>query len=206
MTFYNYICLAKKKGMYFIMKNKNLVTYILITIIIILLIIIIFLVRNQKTYNNKYIENTSNTTYDTSNEITNSKSNNLTENKNVVQNEIYENNNNISVNDNKIKNVQIKIEENTISPSGVSIIITDNNDDPYTWGENYAVQEKVKDEWKTLNANMNFNSNAYVLDKNNQLKQNINWVNAYGNLPKGTYRIEKEADGDKFYSNEFVIK
>lgn len=189
------------------MKNKNLITYILITIIIILLIIIIFLVRKQKTYNNKDIENTSNTTYDTSNEITNSKFNNATENKNVVQNEIYENNStNISVNDNKIKNVQIKIEENTISPSGVSIIITDNNDDPYTWGENYAVQEKVKDEWKTLNANMNFNSNAYVLDKNNQLKQNINWVNAYGNLSKGTYRIEKEADGDKFYSNEFVIK
>lgn len=87
-------------------------------------------------------------------------------------------------------------------------IITDNNDEPYTWGENYAIQEKVKDKWKTLNANINFNSNAYayVLDKNNQLRQNINWINIYGNLPKGTYRIEKEADGDKFYSNEFVIK
>lgn len=189
------------------MKNKNLTIYILIGIIIILLVTIIFLIENQKLGKNKYIENTSNTTYDTSNKITNSKFNNATENKNVVQNEIHENNNtNISVNDKKIKNVQIKIEENTISQSGVSIIITDNNDEPYTWGENYAVQEKVKDEWKTLTANMNFNSNAYVLDKNNQLKQNINWINTYGNLPKGTYRIEKEADGDKFYSNEFVIK
>ena len=185
------------------MKNKKLITYILITIIIILLVIIIFLIKNQKLSNNKYIENTSNTTYDTSNKITNSKSNNATENKK----EIYENNNtNISVNDKKIKNVQIKIEEDTISSSGVSIIITDNNNEPYTWGENYTVQKKVKNEWKTLNANMNFNSNAYVLDKNNQLRQNINWINVYGNLPKGTYRIEKEADGDKFYSNEFVIK
>lgn len=186
------------------MKNKNLMTYILITIIIILLIIIIFLIKNQKIYNNKYIEDTSNTTYNTVNKVTNSKFNNTAENKNVVQNEIYKNNNtNISVND---KNVQIKIEENTISPSGVSIIITDNNEKPYTWGENYAVQEKVKDKWKTLNTNMNFNSNAYVLDNSNQIRQNINWLNAYGNLPKGTYRIEKEADGDKFYSNEFVIE
>lgn len=193
--------------MYFIMKNKKLITYILITIIIILLVIIIFLIENQKLGKNKYIENTSNTTYDTSNEIINSKSNNATENKNIVQNEIYENNNtNISVNDKKIKNVQIKIEEDTISPSGVSIIIIDNNNEPYTWGENYTVQKKVKNEWKTLNANMNINSNAYVLDKNNQLRQNINWINVYGNLPKGTYRIEKEADGDKFYSNEFVIE
>ena len=46
----------------------------------------------------------------------------------------------------------------------------------------------------------------YILDENHQMRQNINWLNSYGKLQKGIYRIEKEADGNVFYSNEFIIK
>lgn len=42
---------------------------------------------------------------------------------------------------------------------------------------------------------------------NSQNLSNIkNAENVDGQLPNGIYRIEKEADGNVFYSNEFIIK
>jgi len=42
---------------------------------------------------------------------------------------------------------------------------------------------------------------------NSQNLSNIkNAENVDGQLPNGIYRIEKEADGNEFYSNEFIIK
>ena len=61
-----------------------------------------------------------------------------------------------------IENVQIEIEENTITSSGLTIIITDKNEEPYGWGENYGIEEKVNGEWKKLKANIDFNSKAYI--------------------------------------------
>ncbi len=37
---------------------------------------------------------------------------------------------------------------------------------------------------KKLKANIDFNSKAYILDENHQMRQNINWVNSYGKLQK----------------------
>ena len=194
-----------------VMKRKDLIPYIIIIIlisIIFFLIGIIFSMKKQEVNTNKntegkntnkYVEDEKNVTHNTqTNQLITSNSNNTTN-----TNENYEN---INSQNKSIENVKIQIKENTISPYGLTIIITDNNKEHYGWGENYAIQEKVNGEWKKLNVTIDFNSNAYILDSNNQLTQNINWENSYGKLPKGIYRIEKEADGDLFYSNEFEIK
>ncbi len=65
--------------------------------------------------------------------------------ENTTRNEIYENSNSQNVTNSKnIENVQIEIEENTITSSGLTIIITDKNEEPYGWGENYGIEEKSK--------------------------------------------------------------
>lgn len=50
-------------------------------------------------------------------------------------------------------------------------------------------------------------SNEIYENSNSQNLSNIkNAENVDGQLPNGIYRIEKEADGNEFYSNEFIIK
>ena len=167
-----------------------------------LILLVVFIVNKKSANIDKYEEDVENVTHDTkADEII------ISSSEDTTRNEFYENSNSQSLsNSRNAENVEIKVEENTITSSGLTIIITDNNEEQYGWGENYGIQEKVNGEWKKLKVNMEFNSVAYLLDENHQIRQNINWVNSYGKLPKGIYRIEKEVDGNVFYSNEFIIK
>jgi len=107
--------------------------------------------------------------------------------------------------------VTIAVLTDTVTPTGVTIIVTDKNKDSYGWGKSYKVQQKVNNEWKDLKprTEMIFEEIAYSLDKHGQFTQNIDWTRFYGELEKGTYRIVKDTY-DKgyiyFYSNEFEIK
>lgn len=110
------------------------------------------------------------------------------------------------------ENVTIEIDENTITTTSVSIIITDNNENPYVWGVNFRMQKKVDGEWydlKYITDTVAFIEIACRVNTNNQLNQKINWAKYYGELSKGVYRVVKPIydNGDiYFYSNEFVIK
>ena len=179
--------------------KKNYLLLCLSIVILMLVLLVVFIVNKKSVNIDKYVENV---THDTkADDIITSSS------ENTTRNEIYENSNSQnSSNSKNVESVEIKVEENTITSSGLTIIIKDNNEEQYGWGESYGIQEKVNGEWKKLKANTDFNSVAYLLDENHQIRQNINWVNSYGKLPNGIYRIEKEADGNVFYSNEFIIK
>ena len=106
--------------------------------------------------------------------------------------------------------VTIEVLADTVTQNGLTIVITDKNEDPYGWGKSYKIQRKLGDEWKELIpiTEMYFEEIAYVLDENGQYKQNINWSKYYGKLEKGIYRVVKDTY-DKgyahFYSNEFEI-
>ena len=182
--------------------KKNYLLLCLSIVTLMLVLSVVFIVNKKSANIDKYEESVENVTHDTkANEIITPFS------EDIGSNEIYENSNSQnSSNSKNVENVEIKVEENTITSSGLTIIITDNNEEQYGWGESYGIQEKVNGEWKKLKANTDFNSVAYLLDENHQIRQNINWVNSYGKLPNGIYRIEKEADGNVFYSNEFIIK
>lgn len=110
------------------------------------------------------------------------------------------------------ENVTIEIVPNTVCDTSVQILITDNNEDKYGWGENFSIQEKVNGEWKNLNYisdEIIWNALAYVPNDNNQLILKINIERYYGKLDKGTYRVVKTVydNGDvDIYSNEFEIK
>lgn len=108
-------------------------------------------------------------------------------------------------------NVTIKVIENSISSTSVTILITDKNDHSYVWGEQFSIQKKVNEEWqdlKYITDTVAFNEIAYALNKNNQLTQKIEWTNYYGELSNGTYRIVKQVYDNKYidlFSNEFEI-
>lgn len=104
------------------------------------------------------------------------------------------------------ENVKIEVVEDSISSTGVTILITDPNS--YGWGEDYEIETKKDNEWEIVEPNKRVivNAIAHCPDENNQLELNIDWDYYYGKLENGIYRIVKSMyDGTKLYSNEFEI-
>lgn len=108
--------------------------------------------------------------------------------------------------------VTLKIKQDTVTKSGLTLVITDHNDPDYGWGPGYEVLKLVNDEqWIPLTSKipMVFNEIAYVLDENNQWEYKIDWTNYYGELETGKYKIKKtiyDCGNIDLYSEEFEIK
>ena len=107
--------------------------------------------------------------------------------------------------------VTLEVDKDTLSKVGVTLVITDNNEPSYGWGEGYSLQKKTSNGWADLDAEQDpiFTSIGYVLDENNQFKYKIDWSKYYGKLANGTYRIKKSVYDNEYiylYSNEFEIK
>ena len=123
------------------------------------------------------------------------------------------NNENTTDNSKSINDVTLDIDKDTLTNTGVTVIITDNHTPHYSWGEEYTIQQNINGEWKNLTPirNMIVRAIACLLDNNNQYRHQINWENDYGKLSSGLYRIVKDIrnfDGSyiSFYSNEFKIE
>lgn len=110
------------------------------------------------------------------------------------------------------ENVNIKIDESSISPESISIMITDTNENHYGWGVEFRVQEKINGEWKELeyiSDDIAWIDIAYELSTDGKLNQKLNIEKYYGKLDKGIYRIVKPVYDNGYidlYSNEFEIK
>ena len=124
--------------------------------------------------------------------------------------------NDISTNIEKINHntekVTIEIEDTTITPESVSIIITDNNENHYGWGTPFKIQEKIQNEWRDLDYvsnDLGWVDITYNLDQNNQIKEKLNIEKYYGKLNSGIYRVVKtvyDNENIDIYSNEFKIE
>lgn len=108
-----------------------------------------------------------------------------------------------------LENVTMKLKENTLTKSGATIIITDNNKTKYTYEEYYKLEKRIDHIWYELKPNDDvfFNEMGYIVDDNNELEMNIEWSKTYGNLTSGKYRIIKRIyDGEyKYFSLEFDL-
>ena len=105
----------------------------------------------------------------------------------------------------QVENVTIQISD--ISPSGATLVITDNNPDPYLYGEWYKIQRLTDGQWMDVPHvidNGAFNAMGYIPDANGKVKFTINWEWLYGKLPSGEYRLWKQVGAKECYI-EFSI-
>ena len=174
-------------------KNKKIIIGILIALIIVIGIVVAY----------KIIENSVTNRADFNFTVENISSNPV--------NTIDHKQNDTELNRNA-NNVTIEIENTTISPESVTIIITDNNTEHYAWGVEFRVQKKVNEEWEDLeyvSDDLSWIDIAYEVNEDNQLTLKLDIEKYYGKLSNGIYRIVKPVYDNGYidlYSNEFEIK
>ncbi len=106
--------------------------------------------------------------------------------------------------------VSLSIKENTLTNTGVTIIMKNLTNSKYVYGKNYYVEHFENDKWNLLEP-MTDTLEAYTIKPNQEIEDEFNWESAYGNLPSGKYRIIKDffnsKDKKDIYSSiEFEIK
>ena len=179
------------------MKNNKSV-YIAIALIIIGIILYAIFFRNDTSQSNNVLVLKANDTNTTSK--INDRNANLTEEE---YNTLKEKRTTDKVN--------LKIKEDTLTNTGTTVIITDTNELPYSYGEAYKIQKLENNEWKDIKTKDGyvFNDLAYNTDKNGKLEMQINWNDLYGSLKSGEYKLSKEIgdyDNPEIISVEFEIK
>ena len=89
--------------------------------------------------------------------------------------------------------VKLSIEEGSLTTTGCTLIIKDENAIPYGWGEAYMIQEVAENAYADLKPKneLIFTDIGYVPNKDNEIRQTINWNVFYGSLKPGKYRLVK---------------
>ncbi len=140
---------------------------------------------------------------------------NKSSSENVISNYYEENNEPFNNEFSKIQRfpekVTMTIKDNTLTKTGATIIIKDNNEYPYTYDDWFRIDKQYNDNWKELksiNNNYIFNDIALNLKKDSILETKIDWKKLYGNLQNGKYRLVKRIyDNEyKYIFTEFIIK
>ena len=89
-------------------------------------------------------------------------------------------------------NVELKIKENTLTNTGLTMIVTNKSDKDLSYGNPFGIEKSDAIYFRTLRPinEMAFNLPAFSLKKNETVELPINWEYGYGKL-KGKYRIVK---------------
>lgn len=122
-------------------------------------------------------------------------SNNTAKDQDVITYEISE-----------IANITMTIDN--VTPTGATILITDNTGEENVYGEWYRIEKFENETWQEVEIvaeNPVFTSIGYLLDENNQLELQVNWDWLYGSLNSGRYRLIKEIN-HKYIAVEFTIE
>lgn len=113
-----------------------------------------------------------------------------------------------SVADSLNNGVLLTIDESTLSNTGVTIKITNYNENSLKYGEGYSIEIKEKNKWHEINVEDVFITALYSLHKGDTEEYEIDWSHSYGKLPKGEYRLIKYfyfEDKDNKKSKEFPV-
>ena len=202
--------------------NKKIII-ISILLIIVLVTVILFTVNSKKNIEEKEsliaekVDNNANTTVDmySINNIDNLEGQTKEIEENDADNkEVSVENNNFTAEDNRDKNIVMTINKDTLTRSGVEILITNNRDvDVYFSPDEYRIEKEVNGEWQRVEPlkPQIYHTISQTCKTNDSCTDKINWKEYYGELEDGTYRILKtqyDANGieDIWYSEPFEIK
>jgi len=112
------------------------------------------------------------------------------------------------------KEVTLSVKENTLTNTGVTLILKNDSNVDVQYGNPYEMEIKKDGEWYKINVELYFTLPAFTLKSKETKEIKLNWENSYGHLAKGKYRIIKGVDIEKedgtfesFYvSTEFNIE
>ena len=90
--------------------------------------------------------------------------------------------------------VIMTIKEGTLTNKSATLVLTNNNDKNFQYGNPYEIEIKKDGEWHKINVELNFDMPAFQLLSKESKEIELDWENEYGKLAKGTYRIIKEID------------
>ncbi len=105
----------------------------------------------------------------------------------------------------ELENVSMQLTE--ITPTGAVLTITDKNESPFVYGEWFVLEKKEGREWFGLHPlieNYSFFDLGYRPNQNGEVIIEMDWEKLYGKLPKGSYRVLKEA-GLQYIAVGFTI-
>lgn len=96
--------------------------------------------------------------------------------------------------------VNIKIKEGTLTNEGATIVITDKNDNPISWGVDFLVEVKKDEQWELVpqKAQVSWIEIALLPNENGITEINCNWKALYDKLESGTYRIVKNSYNQQY--------
>ena len=90
--------------------------------------------------------------------------------------------------------VIMTIKEGTLTNKSATLVLTNNSDKNFQYGNTYEIEIKKDGEWHKINVELNFDIPAFPLSSKESKEIELNWENGYGKLAKGTYRIIKGID------------
>ena len=90
--------------------------------------------------------------------------------------------------------VIMTIKEGTLTNKSATIVLTNNSDKNFQYGDPYEIEIKKDEEWHKINIELYFDMPAFQLSAKESKEIELNWENGYGKLANGTYRIIKEID------------
>ena len=90
--------------------------------------------------------------------------------------------------------VIMTIKEGTLTNKSATLVLTNNSDKNFQYGNTYEIEIKKDGEWHKINVELNFDMPAFQLLSKESKEIELDWENKYGKLAKGTYRIIKGID------------
>ena len=90
--------------------------------------------------------------------------------------------------------VIMTIKDGTLTNKSATLILTNNSDKNFHYGNPYQIEIKKDGEWHKINVELDFTLPALQLSPKESKEIELDWENEYGKLAKGTYRIIKGID------------
>jgi len=92
------------------------------------------------------------------------------------------------------QDVSLTIKDGTLTNTGATLILTNNSDKNFHYGNPYEIEIKKDGKWYKINVELDFTLPALHLPSKESKEIELNWEQAYGKLAEGTYRIIKGID------------
>ena len=90
--------------------------------------------------------------------------------------------------------VIMTIKEGTLTNKSATLVLTNNSNKNFQYGNPYEIEINKDGEWHKINVELYFTLPIFELSAKESKEIELDWENSYGKLAKGTYRIIKEID------------